>query len=258
MARRIVQRVQQERTETNGNRVLFEFGLDGDTVRIPAILLHSADDGRMPAALLLHGYSSHKEQMANTVGRVLLRHGIASLAIDLPLHGERAAGADGVEHQALRNPLQLASTWKLAQREVLLALAYLAAHSAVDRERIALIGYSMGSFLGVQAAASSRHVKALVLAAGGDLPDGTPFARLVRMLADPLRAVRKFDGKPLLMVHGRHDRTVTAAQATRLFDAAEEPKEIRWWDAGHYLPEAAIDDAAQWLAQTLTPRHALR
>lgn len=249
MAKRIMRRIQEEQRDGEGSRVLFDFALEGDSERVPGILLHG--DRPLPAALLLHGYSSHKEQMANSVGRVLLRRGIASLAIDLPLHGERAAGVDGVEQQAVRNPLQLAATWRLAQKEVALALELMAADRRIQRERIGLVGYSMGSFLGVQAAASSRRIRAVVLAAGGDLPDATPFARVIRMFADPLRAVRSFNGKPLLMVHGRNDRTVSAQQAQRLFDAAVEPKELRWWNAGHYLPEAAIDDAAAWMVQAL-------
>ena len=44
---------------------------------------------------------------------------------------------------------------------------------------------------------------------------------------------------------------MTPAQAQRLFDAAREPKELRWWDGGHYLPPAAIDDAAEWLRDRL-------
>src|SRR3712207_7671979 len=44
---------------------------------------------------------------------------------------------------------------------------------------------------------------------GGDLPANTPFASVVRTVADPLRAVRAIAGRPLLMVHGRSDRTVT-------------------------------------------------
>jgi fermentation-respiration switch protein FrsA (DUF1100 family) len=152
-----------------------------------------------------------------------------------------------MDMQAMRNPLALVSAWRLAQDEAKLGLGYLGARREVDRERLAVVGYSMGSFLGVMVAASERRVRAVVLAAGGDLPAGTPFERLVRAAADPLRAVRRLDGRPLLMVHGRRDRTVTPAQAQRLFDAADEPKELRWWDAGHYLPTQAIDDAAAWL-----------
>jgi fermentation-respiration switch protein FrsA (DUF1100 family) len=89
-----------------------------------------------------------------------------------------------------------------------------------------------------------------VLAAGGDLPD-FPLAQLIRSVADPLRGVRALAGRPLLMVHGRRDRTILPAQAERLFAAAEEPKEIQWWDAGHYLPTVAVRNAAEWLARTL-------
>ena len=45
--------------------------------------------------------------------------------------------------------------------------------------------------------------------------------------------------------------TVTPAQAERLYAAAAEPKTIRWWESGHYLPDAAIDDAAEWLRAAL-------
>ena len=251
MAQRIVQSVRSERALPGGGRRLtLDFGLERRDERVPAILSLPAASAerRAPGVLLLHGYSSHKEQMADSIGRVLLRHGIASLAIDLPLHGERRGGMD---MQAMRNPIALVSAWRLAQDEARLALGYLGARAEVDAGRLAIVGYSMGSFLGVLVAAAEPKVRALVLAAGGDLPDGTPFEKLVRTLADPLRAVRKLDGRPLLMVHGKRDRTVTPAQAQRLFDAAAEPKTLRWWDAGHYLPDAAIDDAAEWLRAAL-------
>jgi len=248
MARRIAQHLRAERAVSAGRRLTLDFGLEGSGDRVPAILSLPTAERPAPGVLLLHGYSSHKEQMADTVGRVLLRHGIASLAIDLPLHGERRGGMD---MQAMRNPLALASAWRTAQAEARLALGYLGARPEVDAGCLALVGYSMGSFLGVQVAADEQRVRAVVLAAGGDLPDATPFASLVRTLADPRRAVRRLAGRPLLMVHGRRDRTVTPAQAERLFAAAGEPKTIRWWDAGHYLPDAAIDEAAEWLRAEL-------
>ena len=246
MSKRIHQSVRDERPLTHGRRITLDIRLGDAGERVPCVLLlpHAAAEAPAPAALLLHGYSSHKEQMADTVGRVLLRHDIGSLAIDLPLHGERRGGVD---MQAMRNPMALASAWRAAQSEARTALGYLGARSEIDAGCLAIVGYSMGSFLGVLVAASEPRVRALVLAAGGDLPDGTPFARIVRTLADPLRAVKRFDGRPLLMVHGRRDPTVTPAQAQRLFDAAQEPKELRWYDAGHFLPSQALLDKHDWL-----------
>ena len=215
---------------------------------VPAVLLLPEAPEPAPAALLLHGYGSHKEQMADSVGRALLEAGLASLSVDLPLHGERERSVDA---DAVRNPLALVAQWRAAQAECRQALEWLESHSAVDGRRLALAGYSMGAFLGVIVAAQSSVVRAVVLAAGGDLPEGTPFERIIRTVADPLHAVRARRGRPLLMVHGRRDRTVRPEQARRLFEAAGEPKDLRWYDAGHWLPDRAVRDAATWLAERL-------
>ncbi len=120
--------------------------------------------------------------------------------------------------------------------------------------KVALVGYSMGAFLGTIVAAREPVIRAVVLAAGGDLPTTVPFGPLVRSVVDPTRSVRKLAGRPLLMIHGRRDRTILPEQAERLYAAAGEPKEIRWYDAGHWLPAPAIDGAAEWLAGKLEAR----
>ena len=239
--------VRSTRAIRGGRRMTMELPLVGQ--RVPAILLLPADVARPPAALLLHGYGSRKEQMADAVGRALLEAGIASLSIDLPLHGEREGAVDA---DAIRNPLVLVSQWRIALAECGAALEWMAEEESLDGHRLALVGYSMGSFIGVMVAAASDHVRALVLAAGGDLPENTPFTRLVRTVADPLGAVRQLRGRPLLMIHGKRDHTVRPEQATRLFAAAAEPKELRWYEAGHWLPDAATHDAALWLKAQLT------
>lgn len=247
MTTQLRQSIQHETAVPGGRRVTLTFRV-GDEPAIPADLLLPDTPGPAPAALLLHGYSSRREHMAEGVGLPLLARGVASLAIDLPLHGTRA---DPVEAQAARNPLALLRLWRQGQRECRLAVRYLAARREVDAGRIGVAGYSMGSFLALHTAAQDPSVRAVVLAAGGDLPAGTPFTALVRTVADPLRDVRRLDGRPLLMVHGRTDGTMRPEQAERLFAAAAEPKELRWFAAGHYLPPAAIAEAAAWLAERL-------
>ena len=127
----------------------------------------------------------------------------------------------------------------------------MAEENEIDGHHLALVGYSMGSFIGVMVAAASDHVQALVLAAGGDLPEGTPFTRIVRTRRRSTGRRERLDGRPLLMIHGKRDRTVRPEQASRLFAAAAEPKELRWYDAGHWLPDAATHDAAVWLKTQL-------
>jgi dienelactone hydrolase len=241
--------VRDERAVHGGRRVSLELEIAGD--RVPAVLLLPLEPRPAPAALLLHGYTSDKERMVDSAGRRLLERGLASIAIDLPLHGAREDAGAGISTEELRNPLLLARRWRAALEECHVALRYLGEVDEVDPARRAIVGYSMGAYLGVMAAAREPAVRALVLAAGGDLPANTPLAPLVRTVVDPVRAVKQYAGRPLLMVNGRHDRTILPEQAERLFAAAGEPKEIVWYDGGHWLPDSAVRRAAEWLQDKL-------
>lgn len=198
-----------------------------------------------PVALLLHGAGSSNHRMSSSVGYALLRHGVASLAIDLPMHGAREGD---VRDLSLKAPLDVVRAWKLAVAESREAVWLLGDDARFDTTRIGIVGYSLGAYLATIVAASEPGVKAVVLAAGGDLPADIPFATLVRTVADPLRAVRAIAGRPLLMINGRHDQRVTAQQGRALFEAAGEPKEMHWYNGGHWPPAPAIEKAAAWMA----------
>lgn len=234
-----------------GRRLDVHFTEGGDTV--PGILMLPLEPRPAPAALLLHGYSSSKARMADSAGRALLGHGIASLAIDLPLHGARVrtGNAAGLPPDEWRNPIRLGQRWRGTLAECRAALQHLGELGEVDGSRFAIIGYSMGAYLALELAAFDTAVRVLVLAAGGDFPSDLPFAPIVRRFVDPLRDAQRLQGRPLLMVNGRDDRTIVPAQAERLFAAAEEPKTIHWYAGGHGLPDPAIRAAATWLAERL-------
>ncbi|MDB4906583.1 MAG: dipeptidyl aminopeptidase/acylaminoacyl-peptidase-like protein [Gemmatimonadetes bacterium] len=140
-----------------------------------------------------------------------------------------------------------------ALAEARAALELLGAHAGLDESHLGVVGYSLGSYLALALASDHAAIRCVALAAGGDLPDRTPFAPLVRTLLDPPAMARRLAGRPLLMVSGTRDRTVTPAQATRLFEAAHEPKTIRWYDGGHWPPPMAINATAKWVADCLLP-----
>lgn len=221
---------------------------------VPAVWTTPATEARTPAALLLHGFSSSKERMAQTVGRELLALGVASLALDLPFHGER----DGDSRALSKNPLALVGAWRTAIAEARDAVTWLASQGSVDAERIGVVGYSLGGFLALMTAAEDERLRVVALAAAGDLPDQTPYASLVRGLVNPLRAAERLDGRPLLLVNGRSDTTTRPAQAERLFAAAQEPKTLHWYEGGHWPPAAAIALAARWVTERLDGQGAAR
>jgi len=244
MSENVQHSVRSEVPIPGGRKLLLDLRSNGE--RIPAVLLLPHSERLMPASLLLHGLSLDKERMAGMAGPALMSRGIVSMALDLPLHGERGGGKQPTPSA---NPFEMMRRWRAALDESALALRYLAARPDIDHSRISLMGYSLGAFIGLKVATGNPQVRSLVLAAGGDLPDYTPFISIVRAMADPLKMVRNLRGRPLLMVHGKHDRAVTPLQAERLFNAAPEPKKIQWWDCGHILPPQAIDDAASWIAE---------
>ena len=215
--------------------------------RVPSILLLPEAASPVPAVLLLHGYASSKELLSNTMGRALAVRGLASLAIDLPLHGTRD---DAMIAEARTNPLGLLQHWKTALAEARHAIDWLASNDAIDPLKLSTAGYSLGSYVALQTAVADQRIKCVVVAAGGDLP-ATPWTGMLRMVSDPIASVKSLSGRPLLMLHGTNDRTIPREQAQRLYDAAAEPKELRWYESGHALPPAAADDAAAWLAKRL-------
>jgi uncharacterized protein len=227
-------------------RQSFTMPVAGESV--PAIFQLPSSDESLPAVLLLHGFSSRKDRMADSIGRALAARRVASLAIDLPLHGARDAGFEGMSFQ---DPVVLIQNWRRAVREAHAGLALLAVRDGIDASRIGIAGYSLGAYLATAVAADNAVARAIALAAGGDLPAQMPFASLVRTIVDPCRDVRNLAGRPLLMINGRFDRTIRPEQARSLFDAASEPKELRWYDGGHWPPQSAIDSVADWLAARL-------
>lgn len=217
---------------------------------VPSLLLRPETDARVPGVLLLHGYSSTKEVLSNTMGLALAMRGIASLSFDLPLHGRRD---DEMFEEARTNPFGLLQHWKSALVETKDAITWLGEHEAIDPLRIGIAGYSLGSYIALQTAAADKRIKCIIVAAGGDLP-ATPWTSMVRMVTDPLTSVKKLNGKPLLMLHGISDRTIRREQAQTLYDAASEPKTLKWYESGHVLLPAAADDAATWLVERFDPR----
>ena len=136
---RILAVVGATRDVPNGMRYDLEIANTDD--RIPAVFMVPHAHEPLPAALLLHGFGSRKERMIDTLGEALVQHHVAALAVDLPMHGGRAA--PGALQSA--NPMELFGTWSTAVNEARIALQFLATHEAIDAVRLAIVGYSLGA-----------------------------------------------------------------------------------------------------------------
>jgi len=171
-----------------------------------------------------------------------VRGGAAVLAIDLPLHGERASaklservlGAihAGAEPSALERSLWI--DWvRQAVADLQRGVHAAGEHPAVDAARIGYVGFSLGALVGSVFCADEPRLAGAALAIGG--------AGLGPREVDPAVFVPRIAPRPLLFVSALEDETIPRRCAEALHAAAKETKEVLWYACGHTnLPGAAL------------------
>ena len=186
--------------------------------------------------------------MCGQVAPALTKRGFAVLAPDLPLHGERPGDPHTI--WSMNDPARAFTLYRRAVIDVRQCIDLARSLPQLDASRVSLVGYSMGSWINSVAGSADERVAAMVLMVGGARELNELLVLLPQYAAiQPQLAIPHFAGRPLLMLNGQSDHIVTPTQARRLFAAAPEPKEQRWFDSGHLLPSSAYGQAADWLAE---------
>lgn len=118
---------------------------------------------------------------------------------------------------------------ELLLRDVRAAIDHAPEIEGVDPDRIAVYGFSLGSSLGIVAAAERDAVRAVVGINGfaswrGVAGDAAPIVGglLIRGGYEPQDAIRELGDRPVMIVHGASDRTVRVHHARLLQEAAED------------------------------------
>ncbi|HXD34744.1 MAG TPA: prolyl oligopeptidase family serine peptidase [Pyrinomonadaceae bacterium] len=149
--------------------------------------------------------------------------------------------------------------------EVRRALDLLLKQPQVDAKRIAFVGHDYGAMFGGIVAGIEKRFKVYVLMAGlGNFSDwslkywpvtankGEGLYRQTMLEVDPIGYVPKAAPARLLFQFSNKDKFIPRAAALEYFEAASEPKQIKWYDAVHDLNvDAARSDRREWLAQQL-------
>ena len=128
--------------------------------RVPALLLCRRRARPAPAVLLLHGFSSSKERMAQSVGRALLaaRRRLARARPPLSWRARRRT-----REIPYRNPLALVAAWRRRCAKRAPRSSGSARSPEVDAGRIGIVGYSLGGFLALMTASEEPRVCAVTL-----------------------------------------------------------------------------------------------
>jgi uncharacterized protein len=211
--------------------------------------------GRLPATIVISGGNRGRTGDVLGVGGALCRAGFSVVA-----HGWRGTpGSDVAPH----------TLGVHEQRDLTAVLD--AVIEELGSQAIGLLGFSMGAAVAIMAAARDPRVGAVcadsafasatdVLAEGVErvlrIPGRmvvTPVAATLRWRTGarleemrPVDAVARIAPRPLLLIHGARDNSVSVTNARRLYEAAGEPKEL--WvvdDAVHV--GAYFDDRAAYV-----------
>jgi fermentation-respiration switch protein FrsA (DUF1100 family) len=138
----------------------------------------------------------------------------------------------------------------------------------VDAGRFALVGHDFGGMYGVLAGSLDRRpTHYVVMAATPRFPDwylysprleGEPREDFIRQFStlDPIAHIPRLSPAPVLFQLGTDDPHVPNDRAREFFEAAKEPREMRWYESGHGLNLDATAERKKWLKEKLVLQEA--
>ena len=143
------------------------------------------------------------------------------------------------------------------------AMDLLLSQPDVDPGRFAYVGHDFGGMYGVLAGSLDRRPSQyVIMAATPRFPDwylyspkleGQAREAFIRQMSeiDPITHVPNLSPAEVLFQFGTDDPHVPAERAEEFFAAAKNPKELKWYESGHGLNEAATRDRKTWLREKL-------
>ncbi len=178
-----------------------------------------AGAGPHPALLLLHGSGGAVSYWVDRFAPTLANFGVAAYA---PHYFDKT----GTQRATVETILdgKHFTAWLTAIRD---GISYIATCPSVDPQRIAVLGISLGAYLGIALAVEDPRVRAIVELSGG-IPRGWEDRVTSAM-------------PPVLIIHGVKDNVVSVSEARKLQAVLERhqvpyqmellPNETHWFSA---------------------------
>ncbi len=223
------------------------------SLRLKAYFVHPDAGGPWPLVIWSSGAGyDRREQLPEAVN--LARSGAASLLVDAPpiKPGCRNVG------------LQLYVNYVISRRR---AVDLVKTLPNVDAKRIAAAGFSFGAEITATLSGVDHRIVAFALKSGR--AHNTGFVRILctslgpakidarvaeLSVVDPVHWVGRTARAATLIQNGTQDSLTPRPDVLALYTAARQPKELRWYPAGHDLNAAATEYQAQWLLRRLRAR----
>jgi dienelactone hydrolase len=216
-------------------------------------------EGSFPAILYVHWYesesiSSHRTQFEEE-SQELARSGAICISIET-LWSDRDFFLKRTQAEDAQNSVEEVVNIRRAMDLIL-------SEPNVDSQRFAYVGHDFGGMYGVLAGSlDARPTHYVVMAATPRFPDwylylpkleGEARQAFIRQMAeiDPIVHVPNLSPAEVFFQVATDDFHVPKERAQEFFAAAKDPKEIKWYEAGHGLNERATQDRKAWLREKL-------
>lgn len=224
-----------------------------------AEMFRPEEDGTYAAILYVHWYEpesidSHRTQFEEEA-REMARGGAVCLSIET-LWSDRDFFLKRTQADDVQNSVEEVVNIRRA-------MDLLWMQSNIDMRRFAYVGHDFGGMYGVLAGSlDQRPTHYVVMASTPRFSDwylymprleGEAREAFIRQMAeiDPITHVPDLSPAQVFFQFATDDFHVPKERAEEFFAATKDPKEMKWYEAGHGLNEAATKDRKSWLKQKL-------
>lgn len=210
---------------------------------ITCSLLHPGKAGRLPAVIVIGGLKTGKKSVEIT-SELAGERDLIFMGMDYPYYGKRSfKGWEIISEIPAMRKAALDSV-----QGVVMMVDYLYERRDVDRDKIILIGVSLGAPMAVVAGGIDERISAVAaLYGGGDIRPmvqsvtGSSLAGCAGALllapVEPLDYVADISPRPLLMINSREDEIIPFACSEALFRKAGDPRKMIRLETNHVLPD---------------------
>ncbi|HEX8991746.1 MAG TPA: acyl-CoA thioester hydrolase/BAAT C-terminal domain-containing protein [Anaerolineales bacterium] len=216
-------------------------GADGS--RVTAYLVVPSGKGPFAAILFLHGGGGDRHDFQFAAAN-LAKLGAVGLLVDGPVAD---TGTESDHAQIIRLIINLRR-----------GIDLLAARPDVDPQRIGYVGFSNGADLGGVLAGVDKRIKAYVLQSGDSrhsqqvLAMGNKSFYTLMAPLDGINYIGHAAPAALFFQFGLKDYLVPDNRKTEFYQAASEPKAVKYYAADHGLNFSAYTDYVDWLTAQLS------
>ena len=217
------------------------------------------EEGAYAAILYVHWYESesidsHRSQFEEEA-KEMARRGAICISIET-LWSDRDFFLKRTQADDLQNSLEEVVNIRRA-------MDLLLSQPNVDPKRFAYVGHDFGGMYGVLAGSLDQRPNHYVVMASTPrfsdwylyLPrlEGEAREAFIREMSeiDPIRHVPNLSPAEVFFQFATDDFHVPKERAEEFFAAANDPKEIKWYDAKHGLNEESTQDRKAWLQKKL-------